>query len=97
MAAASAVLSAQSGPGGSLLPPAPAAKALPGNPAALAGAQRPLRVPSSICCAPAVRELCLGVEHPVFVLPGCLRRRLGGSGDDVCDIQELLLGKERDL
>lgn len=80
MAAASAVHSsgsaggaAQSGPGGSLLSAAPAAKALPRNPAALAGAQRPLRVPSSI----GEVLLCSGGSG---ALPGCGASRVCAAG-----------------
>lgn len=40
---------------------------------------------------------CLGVEYPVFVLPGRLPRRLGGSRDEVCDVKQRLLGKEREF
>lgn len=40
---------------------------------------------------------CLAVQYPVFVLPGRLRGRLGGSRGDVCDTKQSLLGEERNL
>lgn len=53
--------------------PAGARKALPGNPAALAGAQRPLRVPSSI----GEVLLCSGGSG---ALPGCGASRVCAAG-----------------